>query len=59
MPVKPTGAMATGILAVDAHHGGGGGAVFHVHGHALAQLDLLEIRFIGTVCAFSTEPESA
>ena len=30
-------------------HGAGGAATFHVDGHALAQLDFLEIVFIGPV----------
>ena len=39
-------------LDLGAGHGGGCGAVFHVDGHALAQLDLLEVLLIGAVGAF-------
>jgi hypothetical protein len=35
-----------------AGHGGAQRAAFHVHGHALAQLDLLEVAFVGAVGAF-------
>ena len=33
------------------HHGGAGGTAFHVHRHALAQLDALEVRLVGAVGA--------
>jgi len=35
-----------------AHHGAGGAAAFHVHGHALAQLDFLKVALVRTVGAF-------
>ena len=34
-----------------ADHGAGGAAVFHVHGHALAELDLVEVAFVVAVGA--------
>ncbi|KAG0752279.1 hypothetical protein G6F22_021930 [Rhizopus arrhizus] len=37
---------------VMAHQGGAQRPAFHVHRHALAQLDLLEVAFIGAVRAF-------
>ena len=43
MPVRPVGAIATGIAPVDADHRRRQRAVLHVDGDALAQLDALEV----------------
>ena len=52
MPVRPTGAMHTGIFVSWPTMVHRRAAVFHVHGHALAQLDLLEVAAVGAVGAF-------
>ena len=46
------GGDAHGHFGLDADHLGAGAAVFHVHGNALAQLDFLEVVFVGAVGAF-------
>ena len=46
------GGNAHGHFGLDAGHLGSGAAVFHVHCYALAQLDFLEVVFVGAVGAF-------